>query len=569
MADMAKRVRYLTCKGGRFYFRRRIPDELQERFGRKEITEPLGDVSKAQAIAKVNELAALWDRRFLDVRHELGLAANPAPPPVAPKSPRRVAAREDVKQLAQAAARDILARDEAARIGGIRSVNGDQWTSELADLADVVGDAVSGNSMAGAWPHFLDSLQRQGLSRPADPEQARSLLYLWSQEQAQALQAVQARGRGEAVPTPPPVAAVEPKRMRDAFKAWRDKKQDRPAKTVSTYERYLSIFERMTSNPPLASLTRAECAAFRDRLQAWAVEEKKTARTANEVLGSLSTMAEVARLLPEPWITGANPFERLTVEEGGKESEGREPWAAEELARIFSTPLFTRYELPSESAAGGPASYWVPVLAAFTGARPSEICQLWWDDLSERVDEQGEAVLVIEFRENRARRQRLKGGAKGPSWRAIPVHSELVRLGLRDYWEDIKKQNGGAPGPLFPRIPRDDQNGAAGQFGPWFNGFKERLGFASSTKVLYSFRHTVISELALSEAEGVLARAITGHAETDVHGKTYAATVRRQALRLRPTMERLRYPLLKLPRVYPTSEAEQARAEAEEARAVD
>jgi hypothetical protein len=37
-------------------------------------------------------------------------------------------------------------------------------------------------------------------------------------------------------------------------------------------------------------------------------------------------------------VTG-NPLERLRVEIGGKESEGREPWTKDELGLIFSDPL--------------------------------------------------------------------------------------------------------------------------------------------------------------------------------------------------------------------------------------
>lgn len=81
---------------------------------------------------------------------------------------------------------------------------------------------------------------------------------------------------------------------------------------------------------------------------------------------------------------------------------------------------------------------------------------------------------MVEFREDESRGQRLKEGQdrkrnKVGSWRAVPVHSELVRLGLGDYWQ---AQQAAGPAPLFPHIPRDGKNGAAGQFGQWFGEFK-------------------------------------------------------------------------------------------------
>ncbi|MBG6078882.1 DUF6538 domain-containing protein [Rubrivivax gelatinosus] len=559
MADMAKRVRYVTCKEGRFYFRRRVPDELQERFGRKEISEALGDVSKAQAVAKVNELAALWDRKFLDARHELGLAENPAPPQAARKVARRVATKDDAANLARAAAREVLARDEQERIHGIRSIGGDLWLGEISDLDAAVSAAVAGDDLSGVWPALHAALRAHGLALPAEPAERRALAYAWAQQKAKALQAVQARGRGEAVETPPPPAVdlTPPKRMRDAFNVWKAR-PGLPEKTIGAFERHLRMFEQMAGDPPLHLLRRAEAKGFQEKLQAWAITERKTARTADNVLVSIRALAEVARLHSGEWIAGSNPFEKLTIDIGGKDSEGREPWTAEELTFLFAEPLFARYDLPAASKAGGPAAYWVPLLATFTGARASEMCQLWTDDLSEIPDSDGAPVLVVEFRENPERGQKLKkkpGKKNSPSWRAIPVHSELLRLGFRDYWQDIKRQHGKAPGPLFPLLPREGQNGAGGQFSGWFSDFKIALGFASSAKCLHSFRHTVITELALAGADGTLARALTGHAETDVHGETYSATVRREAVRLRSTMERLCYPSVKLPRVYPVSEA--------------
>ena len=72
---------------------------------------------------------------------------------------------------------------------------------------------------------------------------------------------------------------------------------------------------------------------------------------------------------------------------------------------LFDAPLFKAYALPSATKAGADAAYWVPLLAAYAGARPSEPCQLWCDDISE-----GPGGLVIEFREHAERKQKLKGG---------------------------------------------------------------------------------------------------------------------------------------------------------------
>lgn len=325
--------------------------------------------------------------------------------------------------------------------------------------------------------------------------------------------------------------------MRDAFDAWK-MAQQRPAKTVDVFERHLQTFERIAGDPLLSTVRRADAIRFRDALQAWAVEHKKTAATADNVLTSIKALANVAR--DREWIEG-NPFERLSVTVGGKKSEGREPWTPAELLRLFDDPLFTAYKLPEGSAmarkAGGDAAYWVPIIAAYTGARPGELCQLWTDDVSE-----AEGGLVIEFRENEERGQSLKNQG---SWRATPVHSELIRLGFRDYWQRISRQG---VGPLFPLMQQVGKNGAAGQFGQWFGSFKKAKGFDRPTKTLHSFRHTVETELGFAGVSPTLVDALTGHVGEGIGRKVYGATIRREAERLRPMLEMLSYPGLKISR---------------------
>lgn len=336
-------------------------------------------------------------------------------------------------------------------------------------------------------------------------------------------------------PAPQPASSQSGRRIRDALDAWKEIARRNP-RTVTTWTGHAEQFARIMGDPLLSSLRRADAVRFRDALQREAVEQKKTVRTADNILTSIKALANVAR--DREWIEG-NPFERLTVKEGGTDSEGREPWTSEELVRLFDSPLFTAYALPSVRKAGMDAAYWLPLLAAYTGARPSEMAQLWTDDLSE-----GEGGLVVEFRANAERQQRLKNGA---SWRAVPIHSALIALGFRDYWTAIGE---GGPRPLFPAVPKSGKNGAGSQFGQWFGHFKRGQGFDSKTKTLHSFRHTFEVELAFAHVTPTLVDAMTGHAGDGIGRKVYGATIRREAERLRPFVEKLAYPGLTLPVVF-------------------
>jgi len=316
-------------------------------------------------------------------------------------------------------------------------------------------------------------------------------------------------------------------KLADALTEW--SKVVRPQKTVSAFTRHVRQFERLTSNSDLESIDKRGATKFRDALTKWATDEGKVASTADNAMVSVRALMNVARELG--WVD-SNPFERLTITQGGKEAEGREPWTPEELPMLFDDPIWALCQLPQERKAGGAAAYWIPLIACYSGARLSEIAQLWTDDLITTA-----GAEVFEFRENASREQRLKNSG---SWRATPMHKELIRLGLPAY---AKSQQSG---PLFPALPTEGENGAGGQFGKWFGDFKKGKGFTSPVKTFHSFRHTVATELRLQGATDAQADAITGHAGDGTGRKVYAATIRRAAERLRPVINLLEYPGLEL-----------------------
>ena len=322
----------------------------------------------------------------------------------------------------------------------------------------------------------------------------------------------------------------------DALEQWKTVK--RPDKTVGAFARHAQQFVDLMGNPFLESIDKAIAVEFRDKLQEWATENRKTANTADNVLVSIRALVNVAR--DKGWISG-NPFERLAVKVGGKESEGREPWTHSELKILFDDPIWIDGTMPKDRKAGDAAAYWIPLIACYTGARVTEIAQLWTDDLDLSPGQE-----VIEFRPDSERGQKLKN--KG-SWRAVPMHSELVRLGLPEYVRSLPK------GHLFSLLPRNGQNGAGGQFSKWFGNFKTNKGFDTPKKSLHSFRHLVASELRLSGVTEALADAITGHAGSGIGRKVYSATIRREAERLRSAIEMLNFPELRSLSIKPWRQA--------------
>ncbi|WP_428506809.1 site-specific integrase [Roseateles sp.] len=359
----------------------------------------------------------------------------------------------------------------------------------------------------------------------------------------QAIDAVLARHDGAVIPTPakpqPPVEmestpASTTHTIFDALAEWKLNEVKRPAKTVSQFTYAAKLFDSLMVGRSLESLTTACGVALTNGLKRWADSEGRSQTTAHNRHLEIRALLKVATR--KGWCA-VDPMQGTSIK---KQKTEREPWTPDDLKRLFCAPLFDSYALPKTSKAGLDAAYWIPLLGLFTGARISELCQLRTDDVSE-----GTEGLVIEIRESTEHGQRLKNDN---SHRAIPVHSELIRLGFRDYWKAIAEA-GATPGPLFPVLPQSGMNGAGGQFGKWFGEFKKAQGFDTS-RTFHSFRHTLETELGFAGVGQTLVDAITGHAGQGIGRTTYGTTLRRHADRLRPALERLTFPDLKLQRVF-------------------
>ncbi|NUB14668.1 hypothetical protein GAY28_19685 [Azospirillum brasilense] len=56
--------RFLRVRRGRYDFRRRVPDDLVFRFGKREIIRSLGSLPYAEAVEKARRLTVITDRLF-------------------------------------------------------------------------------------------------------------------------------------------------------------------------------------------------------------------------------------------------------------------------------------------------------------------------------------------------------------------------------------------------------------------------------------------------------------------------------------------------------------------------
>ena len=518
---------------GIYQFGLRAPQDLLAHFPSGwAIRASLKTSDLKEANAKAKALHAEWDARFEALR-----TGKPRPIDM-PDLRRRlftqweraIARLDDTYSRVPSKDRETRAHGLQCQIDELRQCLSKGVLPEwLEDGAQKYGDATAPEIVTEYGGHQLMLLE---VMREALTDERRTFpLRVQYTQQRRDLMGLNAAPHALPHPQAPqqPTTAANGKKIGDAYDAWVSIRQ-KPERTQQAYKRHADQFVALMGDLPLHAVSRTMGIEFRDKLQAWAIENNKTATTADNILVSLRALFNVAR--DKGWLTG-NPLERLSIKKGGKDSEGREPWTREELSLIFSDPLWTKHAIPTDKKAGKEAAYWIPLIACYTGARLTEIAQLWTDDVATEPGKES-----FEFRANAQRGQQLKNTG---SWRAVPMHSELIRLGFCDYVNSLPK------GELFPHLPKEGKNGAGGQFGKWFGTFKIARGFTSPAKSFHSFRHLVASELRLANASDALADAITGHAGNGVGRQVYAATIRREAERLRAVIELLDFPTKQIP----------------------
>jgi len=140
-----------------------------------------------------------------------------------------------------------------------------------------------------------------------------------------------------------------------------------------------------------------------------------------------------------------------------------------------------------------PYKRWLPLLAAFTGARRGELVQLRKQDLKRDADSERYYLVITEE----------AGSVKtAQSNRRVPLHEEVINAGFLDFVNQSKSEK------LFDVEPNRVTN--------WFRDFRKKLEIPDydsngCRKVFHSFRHTVVTRLKAADVGDSLQKAVVGH----------------------------------------------------------
>ena len=300
----------------------------------------------------------------------------------------------------------------------------------------------------------------------------------------------------------PTTAASAPKThsMREIYEKW---KQSHPRSndSINSCDRSLKLFEALVGNIAVEQVDRCMGAQFKTHL----LQLDTSTKTARDKLIWVKSLLNYAHRDLE--LTSRNVWNGIDI--SFKTTKRRRPWSDEELSTLFSQPLFTEKALPRNKKAGGWAAYWVPLIAVFSGARVSEICQLTVDDIDTNAERP-----TVKIR-SRSEDQRLK---TINAERDIPIHPQLIELGFLDYVEQVKKEP--VANNLWPDLPKRNER-SGGYFSQWFGEYLKTLELSGEVD-FHSFRHTVRTQLVLKDVSEIAIDRLLGHSHTgSVGSRTY------------------------------------------------
>ena len=340
-----------------------------------------------------------------------------------------------------------------------------------------------------------------------------------------------------------------------AFARWRSKRErggSDAGKSAREFETQINRFVNVHGDLPLNEITRAHCIEFRDLMSKYPAHASKAIRqepirtvvarytakgaptyrplsadTLNEKVFA-AVHAVLADAMKDDLLQ-ANPMSSISVQDTGDQAPPKLPYNDVEVGKLFQCGVF-RGQPIRDKKAGGDAQKWVPLLAAYSGARLEELGQLAITD----VKKEG-GVSHIHFQErydgfDPGYRRSLKNPS---SQRKVPIHSVLVGLGFLKFVED---QHRAGHIQLFPLLrwreqkKRDKSDKVTADFTKWWSSYS-RTVVPDERKSFHSFRHTFKNRLRNAGVAKSLNDALTGHASSD-EGDNYGRDEEGQSFEL-------------------------------------
>jgi len=493
----------LFKRGGRYYFRLRVPIDLISHYGKTEFKFSLHSKDRSAAISKVRAELARVELEFAEVRTLQARATR-----IHEIVRQRITALDDdtIAAIAATWLEQNLAADDSLRAGGDIA----DLETEIQDTLKILRPAYGHGETKFIEPAMDEFVDHLGLDLQISPEDRRRLALKFLEASLQSVQIRAGRLDGQPVTT----ASVVPETTRtlalgrtttgptltDVLGKW-EKALERRPRTLQEVSSLVKGFGDFSHHKPIKTLTRQDGISFREHLK----DTRGLApATLKKNLALLNTLLNFA---VDEGMLGANPFSRIKVQQPKTAPVTRLAYDEDDLAAIFTCPLYTHGMRPR--GGGGEASIWFPLIGAYAGARLEEIALLTPQDLI-KDPHYGWYFSITDLDED-------KHVKTATSRRRVPVHPVLLQAGLIEYRSAMAADK---VGWLFPDLITSKNGQRSGNWSKWWGRYaREKLGL-STLKVFHSLRHAFKTACRAAKVAEDIHDSLTGHASASV-GRDY------------------------------------------------
>ena len=299
-----------------------------------------------------------------------------------------------------------------------------------------------------------------------------------------------------------PVRTLQSEPMRGMNQAYDEWKAAGNPTQQTAYEFKIAVAEfiKVAGDVPLKDLNADHFRQYRSYLRTAKSKRGGLLSVASRHKRFAGVKAIVSRAVDEGWIK-VNPAADVTIERGKVSPLRQTGVHDDELKALFASPVYQDGFRPQ--AGGREATYWVPLIAAFTGARQSEICQLAVADVIKL-----NGVDCFVFTTNAKKGQRTKNQQSN---RIVPIAKTLIDLGFFDYLKTLDPK-----GRLFPDLKPGSHGNAGGAFSQWYNKYRKTIGVDREGGDFHALRHLVKTTLRSIDGDFEVKASITGHSTGNV-----------------------------------------------------
>lgn len=502
MADMQR----LLKRGDTYHYHRRVPLHLVDIVGKKFIRLALGTDSAKEARRRRNLEDARTDAMFRDAEKgikpgtgRVGVSLETLTGYVREtvetmdrKSSERLALSPpaDKRQLAD------MVEDAQVQLGILTNPGDPRQDEFVASVTDRIAHAQGADMTDAALVAQFAEIVRRGLVEVTRRHIGRLTNSNGSTFHDATFDPA----------TPPPAPASMAALDTDIVDGWAAERKP-SQKAVDSCRSEIRKFIGHTGPKAVVEITRADVLSYKAAMIA-------DGQTPANIKTRLSRLNTVLGWAAENGHLPTNPAKGITIKVPKKSKDKRQPFDANDLNAIFAGPVHADGERPFRGR--GEASYWLPLLALFSGARLEEMAQLRPHDVARQTYTDGDGqtrkswfIKIVEVDGEDGTTVKTAG-----SERLVPVHPMLEELGFIAF---VKTQQQAGHARLFHLLKPGAYGKLGSKWGEWWSSYmRGTIGITDKRKVFHSFRHT-FKDMArhCGLPEGV-ARQIMGHSGEDV-----------------------------------------------------